>query len=458
MKNKNLLKVFGIAVLAVIFLTWVIPSTVIGNEGLTTNASLPTGFADIFSVFEILAYYFALPSILILLVGAFYGIINKSGAFKSLVDKLALLDEKKFLIITVVFYMAVTALTGIYLPLFVFIPLSIAVLRKLKYSKVQSVLATAGAATIGLLGQIDNTNISGMIKATTNTYAWIKFGLLVVVGVVILLFIMLAKTKVTDTEVSEEIMFIPEKRDSKRNGKGSIWSAIIPVLLIFVLLILGMYPWSADVTTSFTNAYTAIKGVKIGNFAIFNALLGYFETFGSWTYVSLFALLSFAVILSALLGKLKFSETWDAIISGVKKVAGVALLAALINAILVFTLNSGFAATLMKWILAKDNVALVTLSTLIGNTFMVSELYSAQYIMSMVPAILPETANIELYGMINQFTFGFVSLITPASIMVMITLYYVEEKYTKWFKYIWKLLIAIFVAMLVAILLATLLV
>ena len=64
-----------------------------------------------------------------------------------------------FLILTVLFYALTTALTGMYIQLFMFIPLSIAVLTKLKYSKVQAVLATVGASTIGLIGEISNSII-----------------------------------------------------------------------------------------------------------------------------------------------------------------------------------------------------------------------------------------------------------------------------------------------------------
>ena len=68
MKNKKLLKILGITFLITFLLTWVIPSTTIGEEGLVTGKILPTGLADIFTSFDIITYYFAQPAILLLLV------------------------------------------------------------------------------------------------------------------------------------------------------------------------------------------------------------------------------------------------------------------------------------------------------------------------------------------------------------------------------------------------------
>ena len=87
MKNKNVLKVFGIMLLTTFVLTWIIPSATIGQDGVTIGKIAPTGFADIFSCLDIITQYFAKPAVFILFVGMFYGVINKSGALKSVVNK-----------------------------------------------------------------------------------------------------------------------------------------------------------------------------------------------------------------------------------------------------------------------------------------------------------------------------------------------------------------------------------
>ena len=143
-----------------IILTWIIPSTTVGTDELITGSISSVGFADIFTAPEILLQYFGKTSILILFIGMFYGVINKSGVYKAFVDTISQIAKKHkniFVIITVLFYMITTSLTGIYIPMLMFIQISIAILFKLKYSKVQAILATIGASTIGLLSQISNT-------------------------------------------------------------------------------------------------------------------------------------------------------------------------------------------------------------------------------------------------------------------------------------------------------------
>ena len=53
MKNKSLLKAFGIMLLVTFVLTWVIPSTSVGEGGLTQGSIQQTGFADIFTSLEV---------------------------------------------------------------------------------------------------------------------------------------------------------------------------------------------------------------------------------------------------------------------------------------------------------------------------------------------------------------------------------------------------------------------
>ena len=135
---------------------------------------------------------------------------------------------------------------------------------------------------------------------------------------------------------------------------------------------------------------------------------------------------------------------------------GLAIFAALINLVVVFTLNSGFVATIINVIAKSGNVALITLSSLISSPFMVESAYASQYLMQLIYNISSNDAMLELYGLIVQFAYGFTMLIAPSSILLMVGLCYLEEKYTKWIKYVWKFVLAILVLCLIAITVATL--
>ena len=456
MRNKSILKVFGIMLLVTLVLTWVIPSSIMG-DGVTIGKIAPTGWADIFTSLEIVAQYFLKPAIFILFVGMFYGVASKAGALKGLVNLLASKFKKNkelFVVLTVLFYSLTTALTGMYMHMFMFIPLSIAVLVALKYSKVQSILATVGASTIGLLAEISNSMLVAMTNVENNPYLWVKVALLVVLsGVTILYIIKVSQKNIKDSKKETAIMFVPEERSAKNKAKVKGVALGVIVCLLFVVFVLGMAPWKTDV---FSKAYDAIKNVKIGSFNIFNSILGKFEVFGSWSYNSLYPTIALAIVILSIANRLSFGEMIESAIEGAKKVIGLAILSALMSLIVIFTLNSGFMGTIINWIAKSGNIVLVTISSFISAPFMVEESYSLQYVLSALYYSINNEAALSLYGLIIQTTFSTVMLIAPSSVLLMIGLAYVEEDYSKWFKYIWKFSLAVFVAVLIAISVATL--
>lgn len=455
MKNKSVLKAFGIMLFITFILTWIIPSSIIG-DGVTIGKIAPTGWADIFSSLEVVAQYFLKPAIFVLFVGMFYGVANKSGALKGVVDYLVAKFKKRktvFVILTVMFYSLVTALTGIYFQMFMFVPLSIAVLLGLKYNKVQSILATIGASTIGLLAEISNSMVKAMASTNANPYFWIRVPLLVVLVTLTILYILKVSHK-KDEKKEESIMFIPEVRDAKKRANVKGLSLAIVLGLIFVIFVLGLTPWSN--AEAFSKAYTAIKNVKLVNFNIFDSILGKFEVFGSWTYNSLYPTIALGIVVLSLSTRLTIGELFESAIEGAKKVMGLAVLTALMSLIVIFTLNSGFVGTIMNTIGKNGNIALATIGSIVGAPFMVEETYALQYLMSTLFYSVNKQELLNIYGLIIQTVYNTVMLIAPSSVLLMIGLSYVEEGYCKWVKYIWKFVLAVFVATLISITIATL--
>jgi len=256
MKNKGIIKAILVTVLVTLVLTWLIPSSSVGADGATLGKLLPKGFFDVLSDLQIIPQVFSSEIFFILLVGAFYGVINKSGDYKAVVDKIVELFKKEswvFVIITVAFYGFTTALTGIYVPMFIFLPLSLSILAELKYNKVQSLLATIGATTIGLTAQLSSSTIKLVTNSTTNTYLWIKFVLFIVLLGITILYILKSKKEVKKEskkdakETESSLMFVPTKRvaEKERNSKGIL--LLVFLSLIFVFLIISLNYWQ-DVT------------------------------------------------------------------------------------------------------------------------------------------------------------------------------------------------------------------
>ena len=88
MKNKSVLKAFGIMLAVTFILTWVIPSGTVGESGITIGSIQQTGFANIFNSLEVVTTYFISPAIFIIFVGMFYGVANASGSLKAAVNKM----------------------------------------------------------------------------------------------------------------------------------------------------------------------------------------------------------------------------------------------------------------------------------------------------------------------------------------------------------------------------------
>lgn len=456
MKNKNLLKTFGIALLVVFILTWVIPTTTSGTNGLKIGAITPTGFVDIFKNIEVLVQYFLGNAIMILFVGMLYGVCNKSGALKALVDKMSSIFKKKswlFVVITVLFYGLSSGIAGIYMPMLIFMPLSIAVLLNLKYNKMQALLVTAGSTVVGITAEIGSAIYKSVTGITTNTYLWIKVVLLAILLILVILYALKINKKNGDEE-TDEYMFVPSKRLIKGTSPKGI-ALFVVMILLYVFLFLGLFSEFSSVK-AFENIANAINGVKIGNFAIFASIMGAFEIFGKFTMISVYALIALAIIIISICNKVSVKDMFEGCMQGVNKVSGIAMFAVLINLILVLTLNSGFIITIINLIAKSGNVALVTLSTLIASPFMVEETYAAQYILQILYAVTSNEGALGLYGFIGQVMYGFTMLFAPSSVLIMCMLYYLGEKYTKWIKYIWKLLIVVFVACLIAITIAIL--
>jgi uncharacterized ion transporter superfamily protein YfcC len=455
MKNKKLLKILAIILAVVIVLTWIVPGTTYNGTGnLELGGVNPAGLLSIFGSFDIISTYFFQNAILVLLIGALYGVMNKTGAYKELVDNLAKVKGDTLLIVSSLLFIAVPALTNIYFPLFVLVPLFISLLLKQGHSKNTVLLATVGSILIGMTCNLSSSTFTQITGSTTNTYLWVKVGLLVLSLVVTILFLLKnASSKEKNSKKKEEessLLIIPEKKaDSKT--KVNPTPLFVMLSILFVLLILGLTNWSTDI---FAKMNDAIMDVSIGkNFPIFRNILGAFGAFGDWWNGEIYAVLILSTVVIGLVYKLKVWDILEGAIEGGKKFVSIALLVALVNLLIVFTLNSGFLATIITFVVASGNVALVTLASIFGTPFVVEQGYVAQYNLGMILTKLPN-ANKELMALISQVTYGVTMLVAPTSTVLIAGMAYLEKDYTSWVKYIWKLavmlLILIFIAVTVA--------
>ncbi len=274
--------------------------------------------------------------------------------------------------------------------------------------------------------------------------------------------------------VAEFITVLTEKAD--KTGKIEVTSErrnkvafIVSVVIFALFIIASIIPYESlfKNCTVFTEFNSWLSNLKIGNYAIFNNIIGSplivsestgsttgsIAVFGSWTMSDVSILLFILTLLIAIINNVKIDDFIKGINENIKKILPVAITAMLISVVLVTMITSGISITIANKILSifkGFNIAETIFATMISSV-LTSDFY---YLISTVGKLLTLSAsNSQYYGVIAfiiQSIYNLVMIIAPTSVGLIIGLYYLDIPYNKWFKFIWKLLLILFVIIIVA--------
>lgn len=454
MKKNNILKALGILFLLYVLVSWIIPAGYFNNGQYTGTTIMPIGLFDIviYPFMALTSSVFVLMAIDVLLIGALYGVMNKTCFYSNLLDKLVKKfkgNEKKVLIISTVLFTLLSSLTGLNLVLIIFVPMVATLLMLLGYSKVTSMLATIGGILAGNIASLYGSNIAGYatyLNSNVNDNIIIKICFLVFVMVVLTLFTVKSsdkKEKVKDIKLYE-----------KNTNKVKLTKGVVTLSLMFIILVVAMYNWSMTFNIDlFDKIHESITGFKLGNFPLFSYLIGSIPAFGHWTNYDLGFTLIVVTFIIGKLYKLSFKEIIDASVEGIKEMLPVALMVMVANILfLLMNVNSN-GYTFYNTMISKtvgDSVAylpfgLVTaIGSLLYNDFpyLLSTVYSAT---------APLTDKYNVIFMLTETIHGIVQFIAPTSVVLVIGLMYFDIDYVKWLKNIWKLLLCIFILSLIVV-------
>lgn len=447
MKKNNILKALGILFLLFILVSWIIPTGYFNNGEYTGSTIMPIGIFDviIYPFMALTSSVFVLMAIDILLIGALYGVMNKTGFYSNLVDRIVKKfkgSEIKFLVITTVLFTVLSSLTGLNLVLVIFVPMFATILMLLGFSKISSMLATIGGILTGNLASLYGANIAGYItylNGNMNSNIIAKI-VLFIVSLFLLVFF-----TVKTASVKEKVKDI--KLYSKTTKKVKLTKGITVLTLMFIVLIFAMYNWSMAFNIDlFDNIHKSITSFKIGNFPLFGYLIGSIPAFGHWTNYDLGFTLIVVTFIIGKLYKLSIKEIIDGSLLGIKEILPVALMVLAANILfLLMNVNSNgytFYNTMLSRTIGDNIIYLpFTIITGIGSIlyndfpYLLSTIYSAS------------ATHIDKYSvifMLTQTIHGIVSLVAPTSIILVIGLMYFEIDYLKWLKNIWKLSLCLF--------------
>ena len=351
-KKYGLFKVLSILLLLVVIASYCIK----GRQGTISYLAL----GDVFLNYVQSFYYFFDTIIFVLVVGGFYGFLNKVPAYKKMVETISNKisskeKEKVFIIIMTIVFALLASLTGLNTILLLFVPFVISIILLLGYDKLVALSTTIGGVLVGYIGGIlltfkDASNQYASSYTTFDKLVGLKSNwsnlfpkiLLLVIAVALLIYTILNHIKKNNSEkynlTKHDSLFIETKEKDKKEKKDNstkkvlIWPLGIVLGLLLVILVLGYLPWS-DLfgIKCFDNFHTWLTGLKIGKYEIFTSLISSSITaFGTWGNLGNFMMAIFFIALFIfilmLIYKIKFEEAMDGFLYGMKKMLPGAML------------------------------------------------------------------------------------------------------------------------------------
>lgn len=463
MKKHNTLKVVIITLLLFALLTWILPCATYQTE-YTDLGRYQVGLFDILSYQSTVLGYFGYVALFVLVVGGFYGVLYKTGAYRRVLDSLV----KKFkgkevicLVVIMAVFAFLTSFAGLQLALLMLFPFVISLVLMMGYNKLAATAVTAGSVAVGLMGTTFSYNTTQVLQQYLSVeltdLIWAKIVLLVLGVVLLALFVLKFGKKASTKKIDDKEDFIPEEikatkskeKDKDKKHKIKVWPLVLILDLILIVTILGFIPWnSAFGITLFDDVTTAITEFELFGFPIFGKILGAVSAFGYWSLLELITLMLLAIIIIKFVYKIKWNDIFDSFGKGVKKALVPALIVILIYTCLVLTTYDPYQLVIYHFILGLTkgfNIFTTGLVVVISSIFNGDPLYAFYSVLPYFVSVVTDTNNYQLIAVIFQSLYGIVTLVAPTSIPLMVTLAYTNTSFKDWFKYIWKLLVALLV-------------
>lgn len=464
MKKHSLFKVISMILVLLVIISWI----AVGRNDVKSYI----GFGDLF-LNDIRSLYFFFDIFLfILIVGGFYGVLNKSSGYKKLLDNIVSKVKKlgnKFIYLVIILFALVSALTGMDMLIFMFIPFVISIILLLGYDKLVAISATVVSSIIGVIGGIfvtfkDPNNYYGTTNTTMEKFVGIEESfanifpklLLLVLGVALLIFYVSRHIKsVKDKKVKYELntdndsLVVNEVKGDYKKVKS--WPLIIVFAFLFVYTVIGVMPWNTLFKVDIFNKFhTWLVGLGTKDFSIFNNLISSsFTALGEWNSNSLGNYMMPMIIMLILslvvkfISHIKFDEYVDAFINGMKKLLPSAFVVVLAYSVLVGAYNHGFLSTLISK--TDYNIGLAGLYSLVGSILHVDLYYTSVGVFSSIISLVEDEALYPVLAVLFQGFYGLINIVGPTSLLLIVVLTYLDVPYTTWLKYIWRLFLYLFI-------------
>ena len=465
MKKHGLLKMLGILLLLLVIVSYVLP----GRQ----DTIVYTGLADIFiNFFGIVLQNFCYIVLFILVVGGFYGLLNKIPAYKKLLDNIVSKVKpigKKFIFITILLFAVVASLTGMTLELIVFVPFVASIILLLGYDKLVALSSTIASVMIGYIGGVFVTFINpntgsmstyeefvGSSSKLVNTFPKL---LLLVTGIALLIYfvnkhIISVESKKVKYELNDSSeLLISEVKGNYKDIKT--WPLIVILAFVFIILVIGMIPWNSLFgITVFSDFHAWLTGLSIKKFAVIPSIISAsLPALGEWSgngnpwfhYIYICMLLLFASVIATLVNRVKLNDAIDSYTEGLKKALPSAALVSIAYTVLVCAYNNGFLELLISN--SKFNYGLSSLLAVLGCLINVDSYYIIAGCFSPIVNLITDESVYDSVAILLQGIYGIFSLVGPTSLILIFGLTYFDVPYTTWLKYIWRFILGLIIVL-----------
>ncbi len=455
MKKYSLLKTLTITFLIFVILSWFIDGGYLYNGTYyAAEGSTKLGLGSLFSLpIQSFGLYVEF-GLIFLIIGGFYGVLNKIGVYTNITNKVINCFKKKpnlFLILTTLFFLAFESVMGSSMLAFTLVPFFATILYGLGYSKNKTMMATVGSIIIATfastLGLASITNY--LLDLGKSDLLGIKIMLFVITAVVMIVGLLLTEKKHIKTldDYEESIKKPLDVSTPIKEKKGSTILFMIIIIFFGLLLIIGTYNWEQCLGISmFANFSTNVLS-KI-------SILNGFSPLGGWGTKELAAIILIVTIIISLVYRIKIKDMIEAFKDGAKPMLKVSFYVTLCSVFLAYYYTSetgyNFIDTIVNNIYnsSSEYLALKTAaSTPIAGIMLNQPMFLVNSISTLIKSLTTNTATLGMAGLSLQMSLGVSMLFLPTSTMLIAGLAYFDIPYLKWLRYAYKYILIFFLIM-----------
>jgi len=267
MKKYSTLLVVTIMILLIALLTWILPVTYLNGELIEAERA-QTGLMNLFAYPGFTFYNFVYVFVYLLAIGGIYGLLNKTGAYRIILEKVSNhVKERKVLclIITVLLISLIVSFTGFTFEALLVMPFIAGVILLLGYDKVTATMVTVGSISVGVIGTTFSKLIAGTFNEVLNTkytdLVIVKVILLVICAVILILNVIRHVKKTEDSKNPEESFLLPEK---VKGDKPKVWPLVLILSVFILIMIISTVDWNgAFGITFFDNLHSSVMEGRV---------------------------------------------------------------------------------------------------------------------------------------------------------------------------------------------------